>query len=108
MSTRRGAGVAALLALSACANQPAFAPGKAPAFGAPASAEEIARSDISIPPSGAGLPPGSGSVKQGEAVYAAKCESCHGAKGAGKPADRLVGGMGTLASKTPVRTVGSY
>src|SRR5947207_10895327 len=108
MSTRRGVGVAALLALSACANPPASAPGKAPAFGAAVSAEEIARWDISIPPSGAGLPPGSGTVKQGEAVYAAKCQACHGAKGAGKPADALVGGIGTLTSGNPVRTVGSY
>jgi cytochrome c len=64
--------------------------------------------DISIPPSGAGLPAGSGTVKQGEAVYTAKCLACHGAKGAGKPADALVGGIGSLASPNPVRTVGSY
>jgi cytochrome c len=72
------------------------------------TAEEIKAWDISIPQSGAGLPPGSGSVKQGAAVYAAKCEACHGANGAGKPLDALVGGQGTLASGTPVRTVGSY
>jgi cytochrome c len=71
-------------------------------------AAEIARWDISIPPSGAGLPAGSGSVKQGEAVYQAKCLVCHGDKGAGKPADALAGGIGTLASKAPLRTVGSY
>ena len=41
-------------------------------------------------------------------MYAAKCESCHGPKGVGKPADSLVGGKGTLASPNPVRTVGSY
>ena len=41
-------------------------------------------------------------------MYASKCESCHGASGAGKPADPLVGGQGTLASDNPVRTVGSY
>ncbi len=72
------------------------------------TADEIKAWDISISPSGAGLPPGSGSVKQGAAVYAAKCEACHGANGAGKPADALVGGQGTLASDNPVRTVGSY
>jgi len=68
----------------------------------------VAAWDISIPPSGAGLPAGSGSVKQGESVYAAKCQACHGAKGAGKPADALVGGIGSLASGKPVLTVGSY
>jgi S-disulfanyl-L-cysteine oxidoreductase SoxD len=36
------------------------------------------------------------------------CAACHGAKGEGKPADRLVGGFGTLATSKPVRTVGSY
>jgi cytochrome c len=33
---------------------------------------------------------------------------CHGEKGAGKPNDPLVGGQGTLTSKEPVRTIGSY
>jgi cytochrome c len=72
------------------------------------TADEIKAWDISIPPSGAGLPPGSGTVQQGAAVYAAKCQTCHGVNGAGKPADALVGGQGTLASDSPVRTVGSY
>jgi cytochrome c len=44
----------------------------------------------------------------GAAVYEQKCQACHGAKGAGQPNDRLVGGQGTLASKTPVKTIGSY
>jgi S-disulfanyl-L-cysteine oxidoreductase SoxD len=97
----------AVCALAACASQP-MSTGKGPALGVPVSAEEIARYDISIPPSGAGLPPGSGNVKQGEAVYASKCQACHGEKGAGKPADVLVGGAGSLATKAPVRTIGSY
>jgi len=77
-------------------------------FGAAVSAEEVARWDISIPPSGAGLPKGGGSARQGLKVYEEKCQSCHGAKGAGKPADPLAGGVGSLAGKTPLRTVGSY
>lgn len=94
-------------ALAACASlQPA--PGKPPAFGTAVSAEEIARYDISIPPSGSGLPKGGGSARQGLQVYEQKCMACHGAKGAGKPADVLVGGVGSLASKAPLRTVGSY
>ncbi len=72
------------------------------------SADEIARWDISIPPNGAGLPAGGGGVKQGEAVYVAQCQACHGPKGVGKPADRLVGGVGSLATAQPVRTVGSH
>ena len=97
----------AVAALAACAGQPP-APGQRPAFGAAVSANEIARWDISIPPSGAGLPAGSGDVKQGEAVYVAQCQACHGPKGAGKPADPLVGGAGSLATGKPVRTVGSF
>ena len=107
MSTSKRIPVIAAAALAACASlQPS--PGKPPAFGAAVSAEEIARFDISIPPSGAGLPAGSGTAKQGAAVYAAKCLACHGEKGAGKPADALVGGIGSLATARPVRTVGSY
>ena len=106
MFTPKHIAAAAVCALTACASQP-MSSGKGPALGAPMSAEEIARYDISIPPSGAGLPPGSGSVKQGEAVYTTKCLACHGEKGIGKPADRLVGGTGSLATKAPLRTVGS-
>jgi len=107
MSTSKRIVVIAAAAVAACASlQPA--PGKPPAFGVAASAEEIARSDISITPSGAGLPAGSGTAKQGAAVYAAKCVACHGEKGAGKPADALAGGIGSLATARPVRTVGSY
>ena len=94
-------------ALAACASLPS-ATGKPPAFGAAVSTEEIARSDISIPPSGVGLPKGGGSARQGVQVYEQKCMACHGVKGAGKPADTLVGGIGSLATKTPLRTVGSY
>jgi S-disulfanyl-L-cysteine oxidoreductase SoxD len=55
------------------------------------------------------LPPGSGTPKQGEAVFTMKCQACHNAKGAGQPNDRLVGGQGTLAGEKPaVKTVGSY
>jgi S-disulfanyl-L-cysteine oxidoreductase SoxD len=107
MSTSKRIVVIAAAALAACAGQQP-APGKPPAFGAAASAEEIARFDISIPPSGAGLPKGGGSARQGLQVYEQKCMACHGAKGAGKPADALAGGAGSLASRTPVRTVGSF
>jgi cytochrome c len=79
-----------------------------PKLGRVATAEEVAGWDISIPPSGAGLPAGSGTAKQGAVVYAAKCLACHGEKGAGKPADALAGGIGSLATARPVRTVGSY
>lgn len=79
-----------------------------PDLGQPATAADIAAWELSIPPSGQGLPPGSGTAVQGAEIYRAKCASCHGANGAGKPADALAGGMGSLSSATPLKTVGSY
>jgi cytochrome c5 len=82
---------------------------QSPNLGKSISPEDLASWDISIGPDGVGLPPGSGTVKQGEAVFAAKCQACHGEKGAGQPNDRLVGGQGSLAGdKPPIKTVGSY
>ena len=95
---------AVLLALTS----PAFAQ-QSPNLGKPISPEDLVSWDISIGPDGTGLPPGSGTVQQGEAVFAAKCQACHGAKGAGQPNDRLVGGQGSLpGDKPPVKTIGSY
>jgi S-disulfanyl-L-cysteine oxidoreductase SoxD len=88
---------------------PVAALAQTPQFGQPIAPQDAATWDISIGPDGAGLPGGRGTVAQGEAVYAAKCQACHGEKGAGRPNDQLVGGMGTLeAGKAPVKTVGSY
>jgi S-disulfanyl-L-cysteine oxidoreductase SoxD len=80
-----------------------------PKLGQPISPGDLSSWDISVGPDGAGLPAGKGTAAQGEAVYAAKCQACHGEKGAGRPNDALVGGFGTIASDKPaVKTVGSY
>lgn len=106
MSTRsRSAAGICILALAGCA---APAVTGTPNLGRAATVAEVAAWDLSIPPDGAGLPPGRGTPAQGAIVYEQKCQTCHGDKGAGQPNDRLVGGHGTLASKTPVRTIGSY
>jgi S-disulfanyl-L-cysteine oxidoreductase SoxD len=82
---------------------------QAPQFGQSIAPADIAPWDISIGPDGAGLPAGRGTPAQGEAVYIAKCQACHGEKAAGRPNDALVGGKGSLApDKAPVKTVGSY
>ena len=102
--------LAASAILAACASSGSAPthPTVGPNLGRAATVQEVAAWDISIPPSGEGLPAGSGTAKQGEPVYVAQCQACHGAKGAGKPADKLVGGVGSLATAQPVRTVGSY
>jgi S-disulfanyl-L-cysteine oxidoreductase SoxD len=80
-----------------------------PNLGKVVTPEEVAPWDISVSPDGAGLPPGSGMPKQREVVYASKCLACHGEKGAGKPNDALVGGIGSLAGDKPtLKTVGSF
>jgi mono/diheme cytochrome c family protein len=103
MPSRLVAMASALLVLSSAA----LAEG--PGIGRVATPDEIASWDISIGPDGAGLPPGRGTPKQGEMVYAEKCVACHGEKGAGKPNDQLVGGRGSLGGdQAPVKTVGSF
>jgi cytochrome c len=74
--------------------------------------EEIQAWDISVGPDGKGLPPGSGSAKDGAPIFAVKCAVCHGPNGEGaKIGPRVVGGIAdteTLTTLKPVRTVGGY
>lgn len=77
-------------------------------LGKPATDREIAGWNIDVTPDGKGLPPGRGSVTQGKQVYETTCAACHGAKGEGKPADRLVGGVGSLTTSRRIKTVGSF
>jgi S-disulfanyl-L-cysteine oxidoreductase SoxD len=81
---------------------------KGPGLGVPATAAEVESADVSIGPDGAGLPPGSGTPAQGEAIYSTKCIACHGPQGSGTVNDRLAGGQGTLTSPAPIKTIGSY
>lgn len=77
-------------------------------FGQPVTPEQIAAWDINVFADGRNLPDGSGTVTQGGTIYAQQCAACHGSKGEGGSGDKLVGGIGTLASGKPVKTVGSY
>lgn len=79
-----------------------------PNLGVEATAEEIAGWNISIGPDGAGLPPGSGTPSVGAEIFAVQCAACHGPQGEGLLNDRLVGGQGSLATDSPVQTIGSY
>jgi mono/diheme cytochrome c family protein len=82
-------------------------------IGRSATADEIRALDIDVMPDGTGLPEGRGTVAEGAAIYAAKCASCHGKNGEGKPFDQLVGrdsGTGFAFAKDArlVRTIGNY
>ena len=110
MAKSRTSSAALLLALAFAMGALAADPPAQPlGIGRPANVHEIARADITVLPDGAGLPPGRGTARQGAPIYAATCAACHGDEGQGVgdfPA--LVGGIGTLAGKEPVLTVGSY
>jgi len=78
-------------------------------YGQSATPEQITGWDIDVRPDGKGLPPGSGSVEDGEYLYEDKCAECHGSfgEGVGKfPV--LAGGEGSLRDDRPQKTVGSY
>src|SRR3954447_24057317 len=81
-------------------------------IGAAPSAQEPAQF-FAIAPDGRGLPPGRGSYAGGQKVYADSCAVCHGDKLQGIPTagiggDKLIGGGGTLASESPMKTIESY
>ena len=85
-------------------------------IGTTATPAEIAARDVDVGPDGAGLPPGRGSVGEGQIVYAQQCASCHGERGEGKMPlyPRLVGrdsaAEGFAFGKDPrlVKTIGNY
>jgi S-disulfanyl-L-cysteine oxidoreductase SoxD len=67
-------------------------------FGRPATPEDITKLDFSINPvTGAELPPGKGTAKEGAPVFAAKCAVCHGPTGheGGVLGNPIVGPKGT-------------
>jgi len=60
----------------------ALADGKSyPGIGRDAAPREVAAWDIDVRPDFQGLPPGSGSVSQGQDIWESKCASCHGVFG---------------------------
>lgn len=78
-------------------------------LGREALPEEVKAWSISVRPDGQGLPPGKGTVKEGDELFQAQCASCHGEFGQGN--DRwpvLAGGMGSLKADRPEKTIGSF
>jgi len=97
------------LAVGLCLIAGAAAADEKYGLGRPATAEEIAGWDVDVRPDGTGLPPGSGTVLQGEEIYLERCALCHGefGEGAGRyPA--VMGGFDTLTEDRPEKTIGSY
>jgi hypothetical protein len=72
--------------------------------------DELKQWDITVLHSGAGLPEGKGTAAGGEAIYRSQCANCHGVNGEGNGSlgGPLVGGVGSLASPKPLKTIGSY
>ena len=76
----------------------------------PATPDEIRQRDYTVLPTGVGLPEGSGTAAKGRDVFKSKCAVCHNEKAEGKQGQypALVGGVGSLATPRPVKTVTSY
>jgi cytochrome c len=68
--------LAVTLALSA-----GTAVAQTPGLGTPITEADITAWNIEVLPDGTGLPSGSGTAKQGAAVYSQKCALCHGENG---------------------------
>ena len=77
-------------------------------IGRPATTEEVRRWDQSVSGDGSGLPPGKGTVQEGQSLFAQKCAVCHGPTAEGGAEKSLAGGQGTLATLEPEKTIGSY
>jgi cytochrome c len=93
-----------LLLLAGPAGAQKFGYGRAP------TPEEIKGWDIDVRGSdGEGLPPGQGTVAEGEALWTQQCAVCHGDFGEGNGRMPVIaGGNGTLDEADPNKTVGSY
>ena len=111
--------VAAVITLAGCGGQGDSENSSAKSMGARHVAEgpnlgiditqaDIVAWDIAIGPGGANRPPGGATAADGKDLFIEQCASCHGMDGEGGVADKLVGGIGSLASDQPVKTVGSF
>ncbi len=77
-------------------------------LGTTPTAQQIEGWAIAVRPDGEGLPPGSGSVKDGDPLYAAMCATCHGTFGEGAGRYPRLAGEGKLTGERPEQTVGTF
>jgi len=76
-------------------------------LGTPVTQEQLAEIDLIVMPDGKGLPAGSGTAAQGQAVYEQQCAVCHGAQGEGTQGVPALAG-GSLTGTPVLMTAGSY
>src|SRR5262249_52801593 len=85
------------------------------------TAAEVKAWDMTIPPDGQGLPPGSGTAAVGQQIFAKRCASCHGQKGEDPKYRVITGsrrplaagdlpkeGVDWLVGGQPALTIGSF
>jgi mono/diheme cytochrome c family protein len=77
-------------------------------LGTTPTAAQIEGWAIAVRPDGQGLPAGSGSVKDGDELYANVCASCHGTFGEGVGRYPRIAGEGKLTGERPEQTVQTY
>jgi mono/diheme cytochrome c family protein len=78
---------------------------ESPRLGKPISPKDFAAWDINILPDGSNLPPGK--AAEGAKIFAEQCAHCHGDKGQGGRAARLIGGP-PKASLDGGKTIANY
>lgn len=79
-------------------------------FGTPATPEQIQARDTTVFPSGWGLPTGHGNAVSGKTIYREKSAVYQNNQGEGRAHrySAFKGGIGTLNTTRPIKTVGSY
>jgi S-disulfanyl-L-cysteine oxidoreductase SoxD len=100
----------ALAAIVCLAATPSLAAGiaQSPKLGAPMTADDVAKWDLTIFPDGRGLPEGRGTAAEGRIVFDKHCASCHGAEGRGGTAEELVSEPQPLTDDAASKAIGPY
>lgn len=80
----------------------------APHLGAPMTADDVAKWDLTIFPDGRGLPPGKGTAATGKIIFEKQCAGCHGDDGRGGTAEELVSDPQKLTDEAASKAIGPY
>lgn len=78
------------------------------AYGTTPTPAQIEGWSMSARPDGQGLPPGHGSVSEGDELYQTVCAACHGTFGEGAARYPKLAGDGSLTGERPEPLVGNY